>query len=191
MLILVLLILLFLFAPIDKVVAAFLCAMLMIGTRCVTGTEARASINWQVLIVIGAAMGMGRAMDETGAASALAQRLLDTFSGVGPHGMLMLIFAIAALFAQLVTNYGAAILMFPLTMVTARDLDVSPLPFLFVLMVGAGSTYISPFGYQTNLMVYGPGSYRFGDFVRMGIPLTIVTGIVCTLIAPLVFPFGG
>ena len=104
--------------------------------------------------------------------------------------MLLVIFVTAALFAQVVTNNGAAVLMFPITMAT-RELGVSPEPFLFTLMIAAGSTYLSPVGYQTNLMVYGPGGYRFFDYARLGLPLTVAVAVICTLLAPIAFPFAG
>ena len=179
--------------PIHPVVAALLCAMAMVVTRCVTGTVARGAINWQVLIVIASALGMGEALIYTGAAHEITQSLLAACDGVGigtnPHAMLFVMFALAALFSQLITNNGAAVLMFPIIMATARDLGVSPLPFVFVLMVAAGSTFMSPVAYQTNLMVYGPGGYRFMDYVRMGAPVTLLVAVLSTVFAPLFFPF--
>ena len=161
--------------------------------RCVTGTEARGAINWQVLMVIGAALGMGRALYDTGAAEALSQGLLTLCADVGlaenNHAMLFVIFLLAAGFSQLITNNGAAVLMFPITMVTARDLGANPEPFVLVLMVAAGSSFMSPVAYQTNLMVYGPGGYRFMDYVRLGAPLTLLVAILSTFLAPLAFPF--
>ncbi|MHC4415777.1 MAG: SLC13 family permease [Planctomycetota bacterium] len=179
--------------PIPPLVAAFLCAMAMVGTRCVTGTIARNAINWQVLIVIGAALGMGEALRQTGAAADLAHTLLAACSDVGlgdnPQAILLAIFLLAAVFSQLITYNGAAAVMFPITMATARDLGVNPAPFVFVLMVAAGSSFMSPVGYQTNLMVYGAGGYRFLDYVRLGGPLTLLVAAVATAIAPLFFPF--
>ncbi len=179
--------------PIQPVLATFVCALAMVVTRCVTGTIARSAINWQVLIVIATALGMGEALTHTGAAQDIANSLLGVCRDVGlggsPMAMIFVVFVLAALFSQLVTNNGAAVLMFPITMATARSLGVSPVPFVFVLMVAAGSSFMSPVAYQTNLMVYGPGGYRFTDFVRMGAPLTLVVGIVSALCAALVYSF--
>lgn len=178
---------------IDKVVAAMFCAMAMIGTRCVSGTIARSAINWQVLIVIGCALGMGESLRQTGGATAIAGGITAVCGQLGlaenPHAMLMVLFLVAALFSQVITNNGAAVLMFPIMMATAEQLNVSPLPFVFSLMVAAGASFMSPVAYQTNLMVYGPGGYRFMDYVRLGTPLTILVCVVAGLIAPLVFPF--
>ena len=132
-----------------------------------TGTIARGHINWQVLIVIGAALGMGRALQDTGAADGITALIFGAASEVGlgdsPHAMLLLVFLVTAIASQLITNNGAAVLMFPITMTIAQDLGTGPLPFLFTLMVAAGSSFMSPIAYQTNLMVYGPGGYRFTD----------------------------
>jgi di/tricarboxylate transporter len=179
--------------PISPVVAAFFCAMAMIATRCVTGTVARAAINWQVLIVIGCALGMGVALQQTGAADVIAHRILDLCARIGvsqnPHAMLFAMFILAAVFAQLITNNGAAVLMFPIMMATARELGVRPEPFVFCLMVAAGSNFMSPVAYQTNLMVYGPGRYRFMDYVKLGTPLTLLVAVIACAVAPLFFPF--
>ncbi len=188
--ILTLLIILFTLTDIPQVISAFLCAALMIGSRCVTGTIARSSINWQILIVIAAALGMGRALETTGAAEHIAHQVTDLGHALslGPHGMLFIVFILAAGFAQLINTSGAAVLMFPITMNIAAELEVSPVPFAFVLMAAASASFISPMSYQTNLMVYGPGGYRFTDFVKIGFPLTVLLAILAVVIAPLVFP---
>jgi di/tricarboxylate transporter len=175
--------------PVPPMISALICAGLMVGTRCLTGTIARSSINWQVLIVIGAALGMGAALRETKAAEQIAHEILSLCAGFGPRGMLAVLFVLTVIFAQLITSYGTAVLMFPITMVTAQDLGLSPEPFVFSLMIAAGSTYLSPISYQTNLMVYNLGGYRFADYARLGLPITIVLTIICALLAPIVFPF--
>ncbi len=178
---------------VHPITAVFVCAMAMVGTRCVTGTIARNSIQWRVLVVIGAALGMGTAMTESGAAEHIAHAILGACRNIGvgdqPNLMLLVTFLLASLFAQLITNNGSAVLMFPIVITTARDLGVDPRPFVFTLMVAAGSIFMSPVAYQTNLMVYGPGGYRFMDYVRLGLPLTLLVGAICTVVAPLAFPF--
>lgn len=171
------------------VVTALLAAGLMVLTRCATGTIARASVSWQVLIVIASALGMGAAMSHTGAAQAIAGGMLDACSGFGPRGLLLVVFVLAAVFSQLITSYGSAVLMFPIAMSAAESLQVSPDSFALVLMVGAGSTYLTPIGYQTNLMVAGAGGYRFLDFTRLGFPLTIVVALTVIAFAPIFYPF--
>jgi di/tricarboxylate transporter len=176
------------FSPFDKVTVALLCAILMIGTRCITGTIARNCINWQVLITIGAALGIGRAMSDTGAAAFLAHEILALLGDAGPRLTLAVVFLLTSVFAQIMTNNGAAVLMFPLTMAIVKERGFSPDPFVISLMIAAACNFMTPVGYQTNLMVYGPGGYRFTDFMRLGLPLTIIVGGVCIILAPLVYP---
>ena len=179
------------FTNVEPVVAAFGCALGMVLTGCLSRAEAHRSVDWQVLVIIACALGIGGALQQTGAAAYLATRILDFFigSGFGPHGMLFVIFMLCAVLAQVITNNGSAAVMFPIAMVTARGLGVSAEPFLFSLMMGAGSSFATPLSYQTNLMVYGPGGYRFSDFVYLGIPLTLLMGFVTTLACPFAFPF--
>ena len=158
-------------------------------TRCVTGTVARSSINWQVLISIGAAIGMGAAMQQSGLADALVAGLVgDGDGGIHPTVMLILLFIMANALSQVITPYAATVLMFPIIMLVAEQLGVNPLAYVFTLMV-AGCNFSTPIGYQTNLMVYGPGGYRFLDFTKLGIPLTILVMVICAIVAPIVFPF--
>jgi di/tricarboxylate transporter len=174
--------------------AAFLCATLMVWTRCCTGTTARRSINWQVLIVIGAAIGVGRAMDASGAAAAIAEWIFAGAGALGPQGLLFVFSLLTAVLCQLVTNKGAAVLMFPIAMALAADAGaggVSPEPFVVTLMATAASSYMTPVGFVTNLMVYGPGGYRFTDYLRLGVPLTLLVAALCALLCPLAFPFEG
>jgi di/tricarboxylate transporter len=171
---------------VDRVAAVWICALAMILTRCVTGTEARQAINWQVLVVVAASLGIASAVASTGLAGhavGLVSPGPETSLGV----LLFVVFLAAAAASQLVTPYAAAILLFPFTMEMAAMAQVDTVPFMFVLMVGAGCAFINPVGYQTNLMVYGPGGYRMLDFARMGIPLTILLGLTVASLAPLVY----
>jgi di/tricarboxylate transporter len=93
------------------------------------------------------------------------------------------------LVAQIATNYGAAVILFPIAISTAIGIGANPLPFVLGVMAGAGSNYLTPFAYQTNLMIYGPGRYRFGDFARLGVPLLLIVVAIAVVMIPLVFPF--
>lgn len=174
---------------IPPVAAGFAAAMAMVITRCVTGTIARSSVNWQVLLVIGAAIGIGRAMDQSGAASAIADVIFAVVGPLGGYAALAALFITTNVFSQLITNKGAAVLMFPITIAVAAEMELSPEPFMVTLMIAAACSFITPVGFVTNLMVAGPGGYRFSDFVRLGLPLTLISGTLCVVIAPMVFPF--
>ncbi len=176
---------------IDQVAAVLLCSGLMIGSRCVTGTVARNSIHLEVLLTIGAAIGIGRAMQATGAAEDIAGFIIRVTEGMEPRWILMALFLTTSVFAQLVTNNGAAVLMFPIYMNVAGSLGVHHEPFVVSLMVASACSFMTPMAYQTNLMVYGPGGYKFMDYPRMGIPLTLLIAGINAVLAPIFFPFHG
>jgi di/tricarboxylate transporter len=168
--------------------AALLAAALMVLTRCVTLHVARQSIDWPVLFTIAAAFGVGAAMESTGLASTLALGLVS-LAGAEPWMNLAMIYLATALFTAVITNNAAAVLVFPIAFAVAGDLGASPLPFAIAIMMAASASFATPIGYQTNLMVYGPGGYRFSDYLRAGIPMTLVTSLVAIFIIPLVWSF--
>lgn len=168
--------------------AAMLAAGLMILSRCCTATEARRNVDWQVLLVIGAAFGIGQAMEASGAAVSIASALIG-FAGQNPWLVLVIIYGVTMLFTEMITNNAAAVLVFPIALNTARELDVSFMPFMIAIMIAASASLITPIGYQTNLMVYGPGGYRFTDYTRVGLPLSLILWATTVTIAPLVWPF--
>ena len=168
--------------------ASLLAAGLMILTRCTTGREARRSVDWQILIVIAASFGLGSALQITGAAESIAVSLVELAGG--DKGIsLSLMFAVTALLSAVATNNAAAVIMFPIALTTANNLGVSVMPFVITLMVAASASFATPIGYQTNLMVYGVGGYRFSDYLRIGIPLTVLVGMTTVLLVPQVWNF--
>ena len=168
--------------------AAIVAAGLMLVTRCVSGSTARRSVDWQVLIVIAASFGLGQALEVTGAAESIAQSLVQLAGGDALLS-LAVIYAITTLFTELITNNGAAVLMFPIALATATNLGVDLTPFAIAIMMAASASFATPIGYQTNLMVYGPGGYRFTDYLKVGVPLNLLMGAVTLLVAPLVWSF--
>jgi di/tricarboxylate transporter len=107
---------------------------------------------------------------------------------LGPHAMVFAVFMITSVFAQLITNKGAAVLMFPIVMAIAHDSGMNPEPLVLTLMASAACSFMTPVGFVTNLMVLGPGGYRFTDYVRLGLPLTLMIALIASVVAPLVFP---
>lgn len=168
--------------------AALVAAGLMIATRCTRAAAARSSIDWPVLIVIGSAFGVGNALAASGLADAAASAL-GALGGNAPALNLALLYLATAIFSAVVTNNAAAALMFPVAIGMSRDLGVDLMPFAIAIAMAASASFATPIGYQTNLMVYGPGGYRFYDFVRIGLPLTLVTGILAVLVIPLAWRF--
>jgi len=168
--------------------AALVAAGLMLVTRCTSAGEARGRIDWSVLTVIGASLGVGAAMSESGAASSIAGWWVD-LAGDNPWLALAAVYLITSLFTEIITNNAAAVLVFPIAEATARSLGVSLWPFVAVVMLAASASFATPIGYQTNLMVYGPGGYRFTDYLRIGAPLNVLLGVVAVLLAPSIWPF--
>jgi len=168
--------------------AAALAAFAMLVTRCCSEELALSSINFPLLLTIGAAFGLGRALDKTGVAQTLADSLLSVAVG-NPWAALALVFLTTAILTEFVTNSAASVIVFPIAFATAAQLGVNPIPFVVAVMVAASCSFATPFGYQTNLMVYGPGGYRFGDFPKIGIPLSLLLWGLTTLLAPLVYGF--
>ncbi len=168
--------------------AVMLAAGLMILTKCCSAATARRSINWQVIIVIAAAFAMARAMENTGAALAVAQTLLG-LAGDNPWAALAMVYGVTMLFTNVITNNAAAVLIFPIALETAHTLGVSPMPFMIALMMAASCGFATPIAYQTNLMVYGPGSYRFSDYLRFGGPLSLLMWGLTVGLTPLFWPF--
>lgn len=150
----------------------------MVGLRCVSASEAIRSVEIRALLAIASSFAIGTALAKTGAAAVLGHGLVGFAEGAGPIGILAAIYLATAVLTELITNNAAAALMFPIAAATAQDAGMELRPFLFVLMMAASASFSTPVGYQTNLMVMGPGGYRFGDFLRFGIPLQILLGIV-------------
>lgn len=168
--------------------AALVAAALMIATGCTTTSSARSSIDWSVLIVIGASIGIGQALTSTGAAAAIAETWIGAF-GQEPWLALIGLYVLTNVFTEVLTNNAAAVLVFPIAAATAETLGVSFEPFVFVIMMAASAGFATPIGYQTNLMVYGPGGYRFSDYVKFGVPLNLLVGAVTVVLAPIFWPF--
>jgi di/tricarboxylate transporter len=168
--------------------AAFVASIAMIAMRCCTTTEARRSIDWSVLIVIGAAIGIGNALKQSGAAEAVAGGLLE-LAGRNPLASLAAIYLATMLCTELITNNAAAMLMFPIAIKSAESLALSEMPFVMAIMIAASACFMTPFGYQTNMMVYGIGGYRLGDYVRFGLPVSVIVFVVSMIMIPMVWPF--
>ena len=168
--------------------ASFIAAGVMIASGCVTLNAARRSIEYPVLVGIAASFALGFALAESGAAELLAGWIGGIAKG-DPFWALVVLYVATVIVTEMITNNAAGVLMFPIAMAVAHDGNASFLPYVVTVMVGASAGFITPIGYQTNLMVYGPGGYRWMDYIRFGTPLSIVVGIATVLIVPRVWPF--
>ena len=171
----------------DTLHAALAGAGLMVITRCINGADARRSLDLDVLIVIACAFALGRGLEQTGAAAALAGNLL-ALAASNPLATLLAIYVSTVILTELITNNAAAVLMFPLAWAASQSLGLNFMPFAVAIAFAASASLSTPIGYQTNLMVYGPGGYRFGDYLRFGLPLNIVLACTAMLIIPRVWP---
>jgi len=171
----------------DTMTAALSAAVLMVLTRCCTGTQARQAIDWQVLLVIGAAFGLATAMEQSGLATWLTDLVFHVTPDLGLPGLLASVYIITSLLTMVMTNNAAAALVFPIAYMAAVDHGVDIMPVAVCVAVGASAAFASPLRYQTNLMIMGPGGYSWGDFFRFGAPLTILAGIVTVIVTTIVW----
>ncbi|MCC2670974.1 MAG: hypothetical protein K0Q72_3445, partial [Armatimonadetes bacterium] len=149
------------------VISVLAAAMLLIITRCLSASTARETIDWETLVAIAASFGLGKALENSGAAKAIADAVVGVAGGFGPIAILAAIYLLTLLFTELITNNAAAAIMFPFGLALATEMGVSPRPFAVAIMFGASLAFAVPIGYQTHMMVYGPGGYRFSDFMRV------------------------
>ncbi len=167
---------------------ALVAAFMMMLTACCTADVARRSIDWQVILAIAAAVGLGAALEKTGVAAQVAAAVTG-IAGDNPYIALAAIYLLTMLATEFITNIAAAALIFPMAMQTAAGLNANEMPFVITIMMAASASFATPIGYQTNLMVYGPGGYRFSDYARIGLPLGLLIGAVSVVLAPLVWGF--
>ncbi|HMP78726.1 MAG TPA: SLC13 family permease [Pirellulaceae bacterium] len=170
-------------------IIAILAAIAMVGARCISSSDARRSIDWQVLLTIAAAFGIGTALQKSGAAAAITAALFSGIEGLGPQVALAIVFLLGTLVTALITNNAAAVLLFPFCIEIAAEYNCDAKPFIMALVLAASASFLTPIGYQTNMMVYGPGGYKFIDFLRIGIPLTILLWVVAVILIPYFWPF--
>jgi len=171
------------------VIAAFVVAGLMVVTRCISAGDARQSMDWQTLVTIGASFGLGEALRNSGVVGVVAEYAVGSVGSWGPYALLAVIYLMTSLTTEAITNNAAAVLMFPFAVAIADQYGVSPRPFVLAVMFAASASFMSPIGYQTNLMVYGPGGYRFTDFLRVGLPLELILWASAVILIPIVWPF--
>jgi di/tricarboxylate transporter len=169
-------------------VAAFLAAGALIATRCINGRIARRSVDWSILIVIGAGLGIAAAMDKTGAAAVVAGSIASVSGGLGPIGMLAAVYLVTLILAEMLHHNAAVAIVFPIAVAAAAQIGADPRPFVMAVAVAGCCAFASPVTYQTHLIVYGPGGYRFTDFVRTGAPLDLVCAAIALILIPWVWP---
>jgi di/tricarboxylate transporter len=170
-------------------IAAVAGVILMVLTRCLTMEEAYRAIQWKAVFLIAGMLPLGIAMENTGAASFLAEGMVSLIGGSGSLAVLAGLFILAALASQVMPNPAVAVLLAPIALSTASDLGISPYPLMMAVAVSASAAFLSPVGHSANVLIMGPGGYRFSDFTKVGLPLTLVVLLVSLLVIPIVWPF--
>ena len=164
-------------------------AVSMVLTGCLTMDEAYESIDWRTVFLVAGMLSMGLAMENNGTAKYLANLLLDGLGNYGPYGLLAGIYILSALITQPMSNAAAVVLMVPIALDTALGVGANHLTFTMAVVIGAATSFLSPVGHKANVLVFGPGGYRFFDYPRVGILLTIVLFIVSIIVLPILWPF--
>jgi di/tricarboxylate transporter len=170
-------------------IAAVAGVVLMVLTRCLTMEEAYRSIEWKAVFLIAGMLPLGIAMEQTGAASFLAEGMVGLVGPLGPLAVMAGLFLLAALASQVMPNPAVAVLLAPIALNTAYDLGISPYPLMMAVAVSASAAFLSPVGHSANVLVMGPGGYRFADYTKVGIPLTLVVLAVVLVVLPIFWPF--
>jgi di/tricarboxylate transporter len=177
------------FGVADIMVCAVAGVFLMLLTGCVQMRGAYRSLQGNVLMLIVGTIALGTAMEKTGAANLYAETFLALFQGLGPSFVLAGIMLVTSIGTHVLSNNATAVVVLPVAIAAAVAIGVDPKPFIVGVCFGASACYATPIGYQTNLMVYGPGRYRFSDYLKMGIPLNILVLLLGVVCIPMIWPF--
>lgn len=173
----------------DIMVCALTAGFLMVFTGCLQMRDAYRALQGNILLLIAGTIALGAAMEQTGTSQLYAKTFLSFFSGLSPGFVLGGMILLTSIGTQLLSNNATAVLMVPIAVSTAVGLGVDPRPFVIGICFGASACFASPIGYQTNLLVYAPGGYKFSDYLTMGVPLNLLVVISATVLIPMVWPF--
>jgi len=175
------------------VVGVILGVIALLLSKVITPNEAYSSIHWQVIIVIAAFLPMGAAIQRTGLDIIISDSISSVVNlfpaDILPYLLLALIYFITMILTEIASNAATAIIMTPITLSLAASFGFDPKPFIFAVCYAASASFITPVGYQTNLMVFGPGGYRYSDYIKVGLPLGIILWIISVIIIPMIWPF--
>jgi len=174
--------------PIPIVLVALGAAVFVLVTRCIDPAEAYQAIDWKVLFMIIGMLGLGQALQFSGVAELLADKVVGATHGMDPRILIALFYLLAAVMTEMVSNNAVAALLTPLAIIVSIQLGVDARPFIAAVMFGSSASFATPIGYQTNTFVYGAGGYKFGDFFKAGFPLAVILWIVASFLIPVIWP---
>ena len=161
----------------------------MLLTGCLRFHEIYSNLHWQTIVMLGCLIPLGTAMEGTGTAQFLADKLIVGLEEFGPTVLLSGLYLLTSILTSLMSNNATGILMFPIALNLASSLGTRPEPFVFAVMFAASASFMTPMGYQTNTFIFGPGGYRFSDFLKVGTPLNVIFWLLSTICIPIFWPF--
>ena len=174
---------------VPAVIAVIMAALAVVLTRCLDMNQAYRAINWQSLVLIAGMLPMGTALDNSGALQLIVDLIIGALGGLGPIVVLTAFFLLTSILSQVISNTATTVLVAPVAMASADLLGVSPYPLLMTVAIAASTAFATPVASPINMLVLGPGNYRFMDFVKVGMPLQLLAMVVCLLAVPIFFPF--
>jgi len=174
-------------APIQYL--AFAGVGIVLVTRCIDSDEALASVDGSLMALLFGMLGVGAGLEHSGAVEMVVGWLAPWLQGLAPWILVFAVYALTSFLTEIVSNNAVAVICTPIIIQLAHTLGVDPRPLVVVVMIGASASFATPIGYQTNTLVYGPGGYNFQDFLRFGVPLNVISAVVCTIFVPLLYNF--
>ena len=169
--------------------AALLAGVLMVLTGCLTMDEAYQSIEWRAVFLVAGMLPLGIAMEKTGTAQFIAQLMIDAVGDLGPMAVLVGFYLLTNLLAQFMSNAASTVLVAPIAIDAARQLGADPRSLLMAVAIAATAGFLTPVAHQSNVLVMGPGGYRFGDYLKVGLPLDLLIMVVVLIVLPLIWPW--
>ncbi len=173
-------------API--IALAFAGVAIVLITRCIDADEAFSFIDGRLLALIFGMLAVGAGLDQSGAVELIVESTAPFLASLPPWALILAVYVLTSVLTELVTNNAVAVVMTPIAIGLALMLGVDPRPVVIAVMLAASASFATPIGYQTNTLVYGPGGYRFTDFLRIGIPLNVVMAVTAAVVIPLIWP---
>ncbi len=177
------------FNVVPTVVAALAGCAAMVLTGCLKPADVYPAVDWKVIVMLGGLLPLGFALETTGAATILSQGMVSVFGPLGPWALLGALYFTTSVLTEIMSNAATAVLLAPIAISSATAMAIDPMPLLMAVTFAASASFMTPVGYQTNTLIYGPGAYRFGDFLRVGTPLNLLYWIMATALIPRFWPF--